>query len=142
MPEFVLRYECGDNNEETLKSTMGSYIDYKKMTVTETNSFQWGNEKIELLRAINEDTCLLSVDSENVKQVNKHSEKEKQFKVNVSFNDMCVTNNNEVYFTDYENNSICCLSPYQARYLHYLVQIQCYQGNLSDKGWWSVDNPR
>ena len=111
MPEFVLRYECGDNSEESLKSTMGRCIDYEKITVTETNSFQWGNEKIELLRAINEDTCLLSVDSENVIQVNKHSEKEKQFKVNASFTDMCVTDNYEVYFTDYENNSICCLSP-------------------------------
>ena len=54
MSDFVLRYECGDINEETLKSTMGQFID----TATETNSFQWGNKGIELLKAIDEDTCL------------------------------------------------------------------------------------
>lgn len=47
MSEFLLRYECGNINEGT---------------VTETNSFQWGNKGIELLKAIDEDTCLSTDD--------------------------------------------------------------------------------
>ena len=110
MSEFLLRYECGDINEETLKSMMGQFIDYEKITVTEINSCQWSNKGIELLKGIGEDTCLLSFDFENVTQVRKHDEIEREFKVN-AMNDMCVTDNNEVYFTDWENNSISCLSP-------------------------------
>ena len=39
-----------------LKSTMGQYIDYEN--ITETNSFQWGNKGIELLKAIVEDISI------------------------------------------------------------------------------------
>ena len=80
---------------------MGQIIqfDYENIEVTETNSFQWGNEPIELLKAIDEDTCLLSADFVNIIQLNKHSKKEKQFKVIAELGDMCVTDNTEIYFT-------------------------------------------
>ena len=114
MSNFLSKYECGNINEETLKSMMGQKIDYvDQITVTETNSLQLENKPIELLKAIDERTCLLCVDFEDVIRVNKHSGKEKRFKLNATLNDMCVlgTGNNEVYFTDPEIQSISCLSP-------------------------------
>ena len=110
LSEFVLRYECGDISEEILKSMMGQNIDYEKITVSLLNSFQWGKKPIQLLKAIDESTCLLCVDFKNIIKVHTHSQKQQKFKVN-KINDMCVTDNNEVYFTNCENNSISCLSP-------------------------------
>ena len=114
MFDFLSKYECGNINEETLQSMMGQIIqfDYENIAVAETNSLQWGNEPIELLKAIDEDTCLLSADLVNVIQLNKHqAEKEKQFKVIAGLRDICVTDNTEIYITCWMNKSISCLFP-------------------------------
>ena len=117
--EFLMRYECGDINEETLKSMMGQNIDYEH-NIVKINSFQMGNKPIELLKAIDESTCLLSDDFVNLMHVNKrysnHVKKGGKIKVNAimfnaNFNDMLLTENSEVYFTDVRNKFISCLSP-------------------------------
>ena len=108
--EFSLRYESGDISETVLEFMMGQTFDVGQITVTETNAFQWVYKSIEVLEAMDEDRCLLT-DNEmsNVEQVNKSGKKEKQFSVYVG--GMCVTDNNEVYVTDWKNNSISRLSP-------------------------------
>ena len=84
--------------------------DVKKITVTETDSFQWRDKQIAVLKAMNEGTCLIADDeSPYIEQVSKSGKIEKRFSVNI--NDVCVIHNNEVYITDIYNKSISRLSP-------------------------------
>nr|XP_022336251.1 uncharacterized protein LOC111132719 [Crassostrea virginica] len=109
-PDFLLRHEGGDINEAVLESMTGQTFDAEQITVTETDSFQSDEEQIIVLEAMNEETCLLADDeSPCVKQFNKSGKKEKQFSIDV--NDVCITENNQVYFTDADNKSIFRLSP-------------------------------
>ena len=88
----------------------GQTFDAGKITVTETDSFQSDEEQIIVLEIMNEETCLLADDeSPCVKQFNKSGKKEKQISIDV--NDVCLTENNEMYFTDADNKSIFRLSP-------------------------------
>ena len=109
--EFLLRYEIGEINEAVLESMMGQTFDAEQITVTETDSFHWSDKPIEVLEAMNEDTCLLAADYDPpyVVQFNKRGKKEKQFRIDV--NDFCVTDNNKMYVTDLKNTSISRLSP-------------------------------
>nr|XP_022336024.1 uncharacterized protein LOC111132500 [Crassostrea virginica] len=108
--DFLLRHEGGDINEAMLESMMGQTFDAEQITVTETDSFQGGEEAIFVLEATNESSCLLSnAKFENVVQFSKSGMKEKQFTVSVF--GVCVTDNNEVYVSDVKNMSISCLSP-------------------------------
>nr|XP_022336255.1 uncharacterized protein LOC111132723 [Crassostrea virginica] len=106
---FLLRHEGGNINEAVLESMMGQTFDAEQITATETDSFQWSDKPIVVIEAMNEDTCLLAGnESPFVAQVNKSGKKEKQFSIDV--NDVCVTDNNEVYVTDEKNKSISRLS--------------------------------
>ncbi|XP_078312762.1 uncharacterized protein LOC144619210 [Crassostrea virginica] len=108
--DFSLRHESVFINEKVLESMMGQTFDVEQITVTEITAFQCYDEPIYILKALNEDSCLLTnTEKSNVEQVNKNGEIEKQFNVDVG--DMCVTDNKEVYVTDWENKSISCLSP-------------------------------
>ena len=109
-PNFLLRHESGDINEAVLESMMGHTLDADQITVTERDSFQWEDISIFVLEAINENTCYLA-DEEfpYFEQVNKSGEIENEFSIDV--NDVCVTDNNDVYVTDRMNNSISRLSP-------------------------------
>ncbi|XP_078312771.1 uncharacterized protein LOC144619217 [Crassostrea virginica] len=106
---FSMKYEIEDFNDAVLLSIMG-HIDREQIIVTETNSFQWGNEQIEVLKAIDDDTCLMrnTIGSSYIEQVGKSGKKEKQFSVNI--NDVCIAVNDEMYVTDGENKSISRLS--------------------------------
>ena len=107
---FLLRYEGGDIKEAVLESMMGQTFDAEQINVTETDSFQWSDKPISVLEAMNEDRCLLrNTKLPNVFQVNISGKKEKEFSIDV--NNLCVTDNNDVYVTDYKNNSISLLSP-------------------------------
>ncbi|XP_078337133.1 uncharacterized protein LOC144626615 [Crassostrea virginica] len=107
--DFLLRHEGGDFNEAMLESMMGQTFDAEQITVTETDSFQWGEDPICDLEAMNESSCLLSnTEFQNVVQVSKSGKKEKQFSVGVS--GVCVTDNNDVYVSDWKNRSISRLS--------------------------------
>ena len=110
MSDFLLRHEGGDINEAVLESMMGQTFDAEHISVTETDSFQWSDKPIVVLEAINEDNCLLrNTKLTNVVRVTKSGKKVKQLSVDV--NDVCVTNNNEVYVTDWKKKSIFRLSP-------------------------------
>ncbi|XP_078337085.1 uncharacterized protein LOC144626601 [Crassostrea virginica] len=107
--DFSLRYEGGDINKAMLESMMGQTFDAEQITVTETDSFQWGEKSILVLEAMNEYRCLLSNNKfQNVVQVSKSGKKEKQFSVDVY--GVCVTDNNDVYVSDMKNMSISRLS--------------------------------
>ena len=106
--DFLLRH-VGDINETVLESMMGQTIDVEQITVSETDSFQWLDYPISVLGAINEERCFLrNTELPNVIQVNKSGEKEIQFSVYVG--DVCVTDNNDVFVTDYINKFISRLS--------------------------------
>ena len=107
---FFMKYEIEDINGAVLLSIMGHIIDREQIIVTETNSFQWGNEQIEVLKAIDDDTCLMrnTIGSSYIDQVGRSGKKEKQFSVNI--NDVCIAVNDEMYVTDGENKSISRLS--------------------------------
>ena len=108
--DFTLRHEGGDINETMLESMMGQTFDANQVTVTEADSFQWGDKAIIVLEAMNEETCLLrNIEEPKVKQVNKGGKKEKKF--SVAINDACVTDKNEIYVSDLKNKSISRLSP-------------------------------
>ena len=107
--DFFLRHEGGDINNTVLESMMGQTFDAEQITVTETDSFQCSDKPIIVLDAMNEDTCFIrQVESPYVEQVNKCGKKEKQFSVIV--HGVCVIDINDVYVTDYKNNSISRLS--------------------------------
>ena len=107
---FLFRYESGEINEAVLESMMGQTFDAEQITVTETDSFQWSGKPIVVLAGMTEDNRLLKdYESPYVVQVNKSGKKEK--KINVNINDVCITDNNEVYVTDDKNKSISRLSP-------------------------------
>ena len=108
--EFLLRHEYGDINEAVLESMMGRTFDVEQITVTEADSFQWGDETISVLKAVSEDTYFLAHnESLYFDQINKSSKKVKRFSVDV--NDVCIADNYYVYFTDRVNKSISRLSP-------------------------------
>nr|XP_022336027.1 uncharacterized protein LOC111132502 [Crassostrea virginica] len=110
MSDFLLRHEGGDINEAMLESMMGQTFDAEQITVTETDSFQWGEKPICVLEATNEGRCLLSnTEFQNVVQYSKSGKKEKEVSVGVL--GVCVTDNNDVYVSDVMNRSISRLSP-------------------------------
>ena len=107
---YLLRYKDGGINEAMLESMMG-VIFYAEEVITETNSFQWGarGNIIKSLEAKDNDTCFLTNHKlPRLEQVNKHGKKEKQFSVLAA--DICVTDNNEIFFTNLFDNSISHLS--------------------------------
>ena len=107
---YLLRYKDGGINEAMLESMMG-VIFYAEEVITETNSFQWGarGNIIKSLEAKDNDTCFLTNHKlPRLEQVNKHGKKENQFSVLAA--DICVTDNNEIFFTNLFDNSISHLS--------------------------------
>ena len=83
--EFLLRHENGDINEAVLESMMGRTFDVEQITVTEADSFQWGDETISVLEAVSEDTYFLAHnESLYFDQINKSSKKVKRFSVDVN----------------------------------------------------------
>ncbi|XP_065924427.1 uncharacterized protein [Magallana gigas] len=108
--DHSVRYRRGDISEGLLESMMGQTFNLDEITVNETHSFQYGDQPIFIMGAINEDTCFVGTFlSGNIQQVNRGSENGMKF--NIEANDVCVTDNGDVYATDYENNSIVRLSP-------------------------------
>uniref|UniRef100_A0A8W8MDG1 B box-type domain-containing protein n=1 Tax=Magallana gigas TaxID=29159 RepID=A0A8W8MDG1_MAGGI len=81
--DHSVRYRRGDISEGSLDSIMGQTFDLDDFSVTETDSFQYGDECLDVLEAIDEDTCL----------------------------EVCVTGKGDVYVTDFYNHDIVRLSP-------------------------------
>ncbi|XP_052703772.1 uncharacterized protein LOC128180031 [Crassostrea angulata] len=108
--DHSVRYRRGDISEGLLESMMGQTLNLDEITVNETHSFQYGDQPIVAMEAINEDTCFVSDNkSGNIQQVNRRSEN--GMKININATNVCKTDNGDVYATDYENRSIVRLSP-------------------------------
>ncbi|XP_062608666.1 uncharacterized protein LOC134270466 [Saccostrea cucullata] len=98
------------NNQDFLESVVGRTLDLDDISVTQINSFQYGNQAIHTLETISDDQCYLyETSSSYIEKVNQQGVKESRFRI--SPNDMCVTDTGDVYFTDEINKSIRCLSP-------------------------------
>ncbi|XP_061177859.1 uncharacterized protein LOC133186642 [Saccostrea echinata] len=105
-----VRYSKGEVSDVVLENLIGKYCDLDDISLTETSSFKYGEEAVILLRALCEDQCYIKqLETDYIEQVNKEGEKKHQY--NITANDMCVTDTGDVYFTDFSNNTISCLSP-------------------------------
>uniref|UniRef100_A0A8W8M5C0 B box-type domain-containing protein n=3 Tax=Magallana gigas TaxID=29159 RepID=A0A8W8M5C0_MAGGI len=108
--DHSVRYRGGDISEGSLDSIMGQTFDLDDFRVTETDSFQYGDECLYVFEAIKKDVCLVrALESECMELINiGNKEVEKS---NVRGDDVCVTANGDVYATDYDNNCVVRLSP-------------------------------
>ncbi|XP_062616449.1 uncharacterized protein LOC134278149 [Saccostrea cucullata] len=104
-----VRYIKGEISDFVLKNMIGNTLDLDDISLTETNTFKYGDNIVFL--ALCEDLCYIG----NIKillpyteQVSKEGEIEHTY--NITANDVCVTDTSDVYFTNYSNNSISCLS--------------------------------
>ena len=58
---YSRRYEHGDINEKVLESLMGDIFKAEQIAVTQTDSFQCGDEVLKFLETTNEDTFIKNV---------------------------------------------------------------------------------
>ncbi|XP_062576216.1 uncharacterized protein LOC134238109 [Saccostrea cucullata] len=108
--EHSMRFNKGEIKDDLLELTLGKTMDLDEIGLTQINSFQTGDKIIFLLEAFSEEKCYISeIESEYTGKINKEGAKEQKF--SISPNDMCVTDNSDVYFTDCVKKSINCLSP-------------------------------
>ncbi|XP_065925025.1 E3 ubiquitin-protein ligase TRIM71-like [Magallana gigas] len=108
--EHSVKYRKGDINEGLLESMMGQTFDLDDFNVTETDSFQYGDEGVFIIEAINGDTSFIKgIGSGCIEKINRKNEKETKISINV--NDVCVTDNGDLYATDFSNRSVVHLSP-------------------------------
>ncbi|XP_061178373.1 uncharacterized protein LOC133187014 [Saccostrea echinata] len=107
--KYSVRYYKGEISNEVLKHITGKSLDLNSISLTETSSFKYGDRRMVLLRAVCEDQCYIQqFESPYTKLVNK--EGDIKHKYNIKPNDMCVTDTGDVYFTDFTNYFISCLS--------------------------------
>lgn len=82
---FSARYRGGVINEGIPESMMGQTLDLDDITVTETDSFQYGDKSIVVLEAIKKDTCFVGgLISGYIEKVDKRNKKEMIINVNVN----------------------------------------------------------
>ncbi|XP_062609426.1 uncharacterized protein LOC134271196, partial [Saccostrea cucullata] len=105
-----VRYSKGEINDEVLHSLSGKTLYLNDISLTEENSFNYGDRRITLLRASNEDESYIR-QSESIctEYINTKSAIKDEFKISPS--DMCVTKSRDVYFNDFKNKTISSLSP-------------------------------
>ncbi|XP_052704912.1 uncharacterized protein LOC128180798 [Crassostrea angulata] len=107
--DYSLMYREGGIGEELLESMMGHTFDVDDITVTETDSFQYGDKSIVVMEAIKKDTCFVGgLISGYIEKVNKSNKKE--IYININVNDVCVTDEGDVYATDFDNDCVLSLS--------------------------------
>ncbi|XP_062606929.1 uncharacterized protein LOC134268701 [Saccostrea cucullata] len=107
---YSLRYVKGKISDEMMENMIGKTHDLNNISLTETNSFKYGDKVIVVLSALCEDQCYIGdTESHYIAQVNKDGEKKDE--CNIVPSDMCVADTGDVYFTDVSYSSINCLSP-------------------------------
>ncbi|XP_062582640.1 uncharacterized protein LOC134244378 [Saccostrea cucullata] len=107
---YSLRYVKGEISDEVMENMIGKIQDLNNITLIETSSFKYGDQRIFVSKALCEDQCYVGdIKSPYIEQVNKDGEK--KVKCNIRPNDLYVTDTGDVYFTDVSNNAISCLSP-------------------------------
>ncbi|XP_062593158.1 uncharacterized protein LOC134254633 [Saccostrea cucullata] len=104
------RYSKGEICNEVMENLIGKIIDLNNISLTETNSFKYGNKEIRLLSALCEDQCYIKQSgSDKIEQVNKKGKKIHKYNIKADY--MCVTDTGDVYFADRLKKSIGHLSP-------------------------------
>lgn len=110
-----------------MESMMGQTFDLDDITVIEINSLLYEKECIATIEALNEEMCfVIQANSGYIEHINTRNGKERKFKI--SGNDVCLTDDGDVFVTDDENNSIVRLFPLsvcfrQVRSLQYSAQL-------------------
>eukprot|EP00105_Crassostrea_gigas_P045013 XP_019929161.1 PREDICTED: uncharacterized protein LOC109620696 [Crassostrea gigas] len=97
--DYSMRYRGGVISEESLESIIGQTFDLDDISVTETDSFQYGGEGFItfILEAINEDTCVVGgFGSGYIEQINKKNEKRKKLYI-PNVNNVCVMGNGDLF---------------------------------------------
>ncbi|XP_062602919.1 uncharacterized protein LOC134264673 [Saccostrea cucullata] len=70
---YSVRYVKGEISDEVMKNMIGKTQDLNNISLTETNSFKYGDEIIAVLRALCEDQCYIGdIKSPYIEQVNKN----------------------------------------------------------------------
>ena len=106
---YSQQYEHECINEDMLEIIMGNVSNTPKTMVTETDAFQWGDHKIYVLEAVDNDKCFLTnVSFAKVERVDKSGEKD--MKLSIDINDVCVTGKKVIYISDLKSKSIVNLS--------------------------------
>ncbi|XP_062620367.1 uncharacterized protein LOC134281946 [Saccostrea cucullata] len=105
--EHSVRFIRGEINNNLPESLVGYTLDLDDMGVTEIDSFQLGDKEIpvSVLETISEDQCYVLDKSKCVK-VKLGPTKKKNVNITVNANDICLTANSYVYFTDSSNKTI------------------------------------
>ncbi|XP_062569761.1 uncharacterized protein LOC134231806 [Saccostrea cucullata] len=109
-----VRYTKGEVSDAIPENLIGKFFDINDISLTETNSFKYGEKPVTLLMALCEDQCYKQhFESDYIEQINKEGEEKQVYKRTYSPVDMCVTDTGEVYFTDGKSikKSMLCLSP-------------------------------
>ncbi|XP_062575303.1 uncharacterized protein LOC134237215 [Saccostrea cucullata] len=107
-----VRFSRGEINVGLLESLLGKTWDIDNIDVTHKKSFQYGDKAISALETFTKNQCYICEhQSKIIEKVNMEGTKKHRFSVNSPTYDMCVTDYGDVYFTDYCNKSISCLSP-------------------------------
>uniref|UniRef100_K1Q441 Uncharacterized protein n=1 Tax=Magallana gigas TaxID=29159 RepID=K1Q441_MAGGI len=107
--DHSVRYRGVDISEGSLDSIMGQTFDLDDFNLTETDSFQYGDESLYVLETIDEDTCLVrDCTSECFERMNIRLKKKE--KSNICGDEVCVTDKGDVYVTHYSNHTIVHLS--------------------------------
>ncbi|XP_061178470.1 uncharacterized protein LOC133187129 [Saccostrea echinata] len=105
-----VRYNKGEISDEVLENIIGRILDLSNISLIETSLFKYGDGRIVLLRALCKDQCYIrEVNILYTEQLNKEGEKKHRY--NISPFQLCVIDTGDVYFTDFDNNTISCLSP-------------------------------
>ncbi|XP_062586738.1 uncharacterized protein LOC134248347 [Saccostrea cucullata] len=108
--EYSVRFIRGEINDNLLKFLFGKTLDLSAIDVAQIKSFQYGDKEILYLEAISEDQCYIKErGSQCIEKVNQQGTK--VHRISITANNMCVTDNGDVYFTNFSNHSISCLSP-------------------------------
>ncbi|XP_062573387.1 uncharacterized protein LOC134235280, partial [Saccostrea cucullata] len=107
--EHSVRFTRGEIKDDLVESLIGKTLHLDSITVTQTNSFQYGDKSISILEAFSEVQCYISnALSKYTEKVDNNGAIRHRYSINPY--DMCMTGNSDVYFTDYINKSIALLS--------------------------------
>ncbi|XP_062573385.1 uncharacterized protein LOC134235276 [Saccostrea cucullata] len=107
--EHSVRFTRGVFNDDFVVSLVGKTLNLDYITVTQTNSFEYGNASISLLEAFGEDQCYIKDTlSDYIDEINDKGEIINGFIIDLY--DLCTIGNSNIYVTNYSNYSIDAVS--------------------------------
>ncbi|XP_062570067.1 uncharacterized protein LOC134232128 [Saccostrea cucullata] len=108
--EHSVRFTRGKINDDFLDSLVGNTLDLDDFGVALIKSFRYGEKVIFSMATVSENQCYLhELISKYLGKVNQQGIEENRF--NIIPNDICVTDNSDIYLIDFNNDSINYLTP-------------------------------